>query len=428
MPSAVACAAETNWTVMTRTERTYYVIICLYRLSWSALGPTYAMFLIGRGLDLVHLNLVLAVYLLVTCLFEVPTGAVADVFGRKASFILSCVIRALAFGLYYFSDTFAEFLVAEFIDAVGTTLATGAFDAWAVDGMRDEGDERPPDRIFARAMLLSQAFAIAGGFSAAQLAQHDIALPWLMGTTGFLLCGVVGLTLMRERTVQHVSWASWRASAHHSIAITMRDSLATVRAMPVMRGLCLLTLLTTFAGMPAFHMWQPRLEGLAGEGPWLLGWVWVFLNLSLMAGNALTPRLVRVWGRGRAMCVAYVWRALCLGIAGLATDFPTALIGFVLQEMGLGTTEPILQAWMNEHATPAQRATILSVRSMAFTFGGATGLVCLGLVARGYGIGTVWVITAILYAAVAPGYLLLARIARRLDRRPVAEPIHVYSR
>jgi MFS family permease len=94
---------------MTRTERTYYLISCLYRLSWSALGPTYALFLLGRGLDILQVNLVLAVYLITTCLFEVPTGAVADVFGRKVSFILSCVVRALAFGLYFFSDPSRSF-------------------------------------------------------------------------------------------------------------------------------------------------------------------------------------------------------------------------------------------------------------------------------------------------------------------------------
>jgi MFS family permease len=408
---------------MTRTERTYYVISCLYRLSWSALGPTYVMFLIGRGLDLLHVNLVLAVYLIVTCLFEVPTGAVADVFGRKVSFILSCVIRAAAFGLYFFSDSFAEFLVAEFIDAVGTTLATGAFDAWAVDGMRDDGDHRPPDRVFARAMMLGQAVAIVGGFTAAQLAQRDIALPWLMGTSGFMLCAFAGMIAMRERPQQNTSWAAWRATAHVSIAATVRDSLATVRDMPLMRGLCLLTLLTAFAGIPAFHMWQPRLESVSGEGPWLLGWVWVLLNLAVMAGNAMIPRMVGAWGRGTTLCIAYVWRALCLGIAGVATGFPVVLVGFLLQEIGLGTTEPLLQAWMNEHATTAQRATILSVRSMAFTLGGAAGLVCLGLVARASGIGTVWVITAILYAVAAPGYLLLARIARRLDHAPIVEPL-----
>src|SRR5215468_5771847 len=160
---------------MTRTERTYYAITCLYRLSWSALGPTYAMFLLGRGLNILQVNLVLAVYLITTCVFEVPTGAVADVFGRKFSFVLSCLVRALAFGLYFFADGFAQFLVAEFIDAIGTTLTTGAFDAWAVDGMRAEGDARPVDRVFARANMLAQACAIVGGVVAAHMAERDIA-------------------------------------------------------------------------------------------------------------------------------------------------------------------------------------------------------------------------------------------------------------
>src|SRR5579862_5509454 len=86
---------------MTRTERTYYLLTCLYRLSWSALGPTYALFLLSRGLDILQINLVLAVYLTTTCVFEMPTGAFADVIGRKRSFVLSCWLRAVAFGLYF---------------------------------------------------------------------------------------------------------------------------------------------------------------------------------------------------------------------------------------------------------------------------------------------------------------------------------------
>src|SRR5215472_9641402 len=177
---------------MTRTERTYYIISCLYRLSWSALGPTYALFLLARGLDLFRLNLVLAVYLLTTCLFEVPTGALADVFGRKRSFVVSCVVRAAAFGLYFLSDSFGQFLVAEFIDAIGTTLATGAFDAWALDGIRDEGGDLAADHLFARANMLAQVTAIIGGLSSAQLAQRDLSWPWLMGTSGFLVCALAG--------------------------------------------------------------------------------------------------------------------------------------------------------------------------------------------------------------------------------------------
>ena len=408
---------------MTRTERTYYLITCLYRLSWSALGPTYAMFLLGRGLDILHVNLVLAVYLITTCLFEVPTGAVADVFGRKASFILSCLVRAVAFGMYFFSDTFAEFLVAEFIDAIGTTLATGAFDAWAVDGMREEGDHRPVDRLFSRAMILGQLSAIGGGLGAAHLAQRDIALPWLVGTSGFLLCGLAAALLMRERRPAVVSLAELRAGAYLSIGTTVREGLAAVRGMPIMRGLCLLTLMTSFATVPAFQMWQPRFHALAGEGPWLLGWIWVFLNLALIAGSALIPRLVRRWGRARALAFAYAWRGLTIGAAAMATTFFPALFGFLLQEAGWGFTEPVLQAWMNEHATSEQRATILSVRSMAFTLGGAAGLVCLGFLAREAGIANAWLATACIYMVAVPGYLGLGRVARRYERVKIEQAL-----
>ena len=408
---------------MTRTERTYYLITCLYRFSWSALGPTYALFLISRGLDLLHVNLVLAVYLITTCVFEVPTGAVADVFGRKRSFVLSCLVRALAFGLYFFADSFGQFLVAEFIDAVGTTLATGAFDAWAVDGMRDEGDERPADRLFARANMLGPVSAIAGGFFAAQLAERDLALPWLVGTSGFLLCAVAGAALMREQRPPLVSLAALRADAHLSIGATLRDGFATLRGMPVLRGLCLLTMVTAFATMPAFQMWQPRLQALAGEGPWLLGWVWVFLNLAVIAGSALVPRLLGRWGRARALAVAHAWRALTLGAAALATSFVPALLGFLLQEISFGFNEPVLQAWVNEHATSAQRATVLSLRSMAFTLGGAAGLVCLGWLADQTSIANAWLVTAGVYVVAVPGYLALGRVAQRHGRRTVEEAV-----
>lgn len=81
---------------MTRTERTYYVVFGLYNFSWSFIGPMYALFLLARGLDVLQVNLVSATYLISVFLFEVPTGAVADLVGRKASFLLSCAVRAVA--------------------------------------------------------------------------------------------------------------------------------------------------------------------------------------------------------------------------------------------------------------------------------------------------------------------------------------------
>jgi MFS family permease len=123
--------------------------------------------------------------------------------------------------------------------------------------------------------------------------------------------------------------------------------------------------------------------------------------------------VVGSWGRARALSVAFAWRALTLAVAAVATSFLPALLGFLLQEIGLGFNEPVQQAWLNEHAASGQRATVLSVGAMAFTLGGATGLVCLGWLARETSIATAWLVSAALCAAAAPGYLAVGRVARR---------------
>jgi len=80
-------------------------------------------------------------------------------------------------------------------------------------------------------------------------------------------------------------------------------------------------------------------------------------------------------------------------------------------QMVFGLSEPTLQGWMNEHVESDVRATVLSVRSMAFTLGGGAGLLCLGLLARAQGIPAAWLAAGVLVILVAPGFFLLARAA-----------------
>jgi len=390
---------------MTRTERIYYLVFGLYNVAWSFLGPVYALFLLSRGLDLFQINLVLATFLITTCLFEVPTGVVADVFGRKVSFLASCAVRSVAFGMYAISDTFPAFLVAEFIDAVGMTLATGALDAWAVDGMRAEGESRSPDRFFARAQMLARALMISSGLLGAYVASYDLRLPWIIGSLGFASTGLIAAMLMREAK------RSTPTANPPTLRQTLSAGIEIVRGRPIAQLLCVLTLVTGFAVMPVYQLWQPRMRDLAG-GVWVMGWIWVFLSLSSIIGSAVIPRLVGRFSRSRVLTAAALWRALSVALAALAVGFFPAAAGLLLQEMSFGFTEPLLQAWMNDEVEDEQRATVLSLRSMAFTLGGSAGLMTLGLVALGYGIPAAWICSAAVLALALPGYLLLNRLAR----------------
>jgi MFS family permease len=390
---------------MSRTERTYYLIFGLYNLSWAFIGSMYALFLLDRGLDLFQMSVVPAVFWIVSFLFEVPTGAFADLAGRKSSFVLSCMVRMVAFGMYAFADGFGEFLAAEFVDALGATLANGALDAWAVDSLRSEGDARPTDRFFARAQMIARLAIIASGLAGGYLAQRNLILPWLASAVAFAVTAGVAVVWMRESR----SREQLRSAAPRTITRMMRQGFSTVRQAPILLLLCGLTFAAAFAVMPTHMLWQPRLQALTGEGLWLMGWIWALINAAALLGSALVPRLLGRFDRENVLAGAMLWRATSLAVAAVASTFFPVLTGVLLMELGFGLTEPLLQAWINEHIPSQQRATVLSVRSMFLTLGGGSGLVCIGALARGAGIPIAWSVSAFLLALIAPGFLILRR-------------------
>src|SRR5207247_4595160 len=132
-------------------------------------------FLRPRGLNQPEINSVPAAYFIVTFLTDVPTGAFADALGRRLSFVVGCVLRCAAFALYFASHTYVLFLVAETIDAVGTTFCNGAIDEWGVDALDEAGVKRTKDRRFSRGSQLSSFGLMVTAFIRAFVGQVRLA-------------------------------------------------------------------------------------------------------------------------------------------------------------------------------------------------------------------------------------------------------------
>ncbi len=181
-----------------RIVRRYYGVWLVYALAGGFLAGVYPLFLRSRGLNQFEINSVLAMYFAVTFLLDVPTGAFADAIGRRLAFVLGCALRCLGFGLYFLSHTYVLFLVAETIDAIGTTFCNGAIDAWGVDALDEAGFEGTKDRLFSRVSQLSSLGFMVTALIGAFVGQVDIAWPWLLGAGGFVISGLSGM-LLHER-------------------------------------------------------------------------------------------------------------------------------------------------------------------------------------------------------------------------------------
>src|SRR5918998_64230 len=79
-------------------------------------------------------------------LFEVPTGVLADTYGRRRSVITGCFLMGSGFALEGAIPTFTAVLAAQAGWGVGYTLISGALEAW----IAHEAPERDLGRVYLR--------------------------------------------------------------------------------------------------------------------------------------------------------------------------------------------------------------------------------------------------------------------------------------
>ncbi|MFA6898050.1 MAG: MFS transporter, partial [Candidatus Paceibacterota bacterium] len=193
----------------------YLALVALVGMFGTGIGSaTYVLFLKSHGLDLFEVNLVNVAFFTTLFICEIPTGAFADVFGRKPSFIISCFLYALGLGAYAFSQSFWGFVMAEMVLAVGATFSSGAFSAWLVDSLKHHGHAEPLAPIFSKAGAIGRLGSMAGGLIGAVIAEWDLALPWFVGSIGMFIVAGYSLIVLREDyfVKQKLNWREgWQA-------------------------------------------------------------------------------------------------------------------------------------------------------------------------------------------------------------------------
>ncbi|HUO65612.1 MAG TPA: MFS transporter [Terriglobales bacterium] len=392
----------------TSIVRRYYGVWLAYSLAGGFLGGVYPLFLRARGLNQLEINSVLAVYFAVAFLFDVPTGAFADALGRRRSFIVGCVLRCLAFGLYFLSHTYVLFLVAEAIDAIGTTFCNGAIDAWGVDALDEAGFEGTKHGLFSRISQLSSLGFMATALIGAFVGSVDIAWPWLLGAAGFLLSALAG-TLLHERPRDATG------QGHRAIRAAVRAQIGSgLRQGFGIRSIRLLSLaeaITLGVMAPYWLQWPLLFKDGYGAGVWVVGWVFCVLGLGKMLGAEAAARILTLTSaRPRLLSGLTIGTGLTLLGAGFLAARPNqALVLLFLMNAFQGVREPLALAWFNEEVAPEARATMLSFRGMMATAGGAIGLLLGGYVTDLWGIPFAWKVAGALCFLVVPCYLTLRR-------------------
>src|SRR4051812_44991542 len=143
----------------TRVRRTYYLLEFGNTLAASLIWGVNTIFLLDAGLSNFEAFAANAFFTAGMVLFEVPTGIVADSWGRRASFLLGTVTLAVTtliyVGLWQVHGPFWAWALSSVLIGLGFTFFSGATEAWLVDALHFTGDTAGLDAVFARGQVFT---------------------------------------------------------------------------------------------------------------------------------------------------------------------------------------------------------------------------------------------------------------------------------
>lgn len=322
---------------------------------------------------------------------EVPTGGVADRFGRKASVVLGCGVGALGVALYTSTPHLSAFLVAEVLLAASMALNSGADEALLYESLEDRDPVRAR-RAFARAESWKLAGIVGGALLGSVLATRvGLRATFAFQMLPMALAAVLALSLREPPGAAH-------AGPRPRYADVVREGLRHFAREPALRVLTLDMVSVGALAWLVIWLYQPLLEAagvpLGGFGP-----VHTAAALGQIGVLAAADRLQAAFGSQRALLFAL---ALLAGAAFVGLGFarePALVIALVLLAWTLGLARvPLFSAALNQRIPSGQRATVLSV---------VAGLRRLGIVAAN-GLVSVFVGHALHGTALAIGLAILA--------------------
>jgi MFS family permease len=368
----------------------YFAYMALKGFGFGLIAATWLIFLQQRrGLSLTQATFVDVAFWIAAFAGEVPTGGVADAFGRKASMVAGSALMCVSIFGWVAAPSVTLIVLAYAGLAIGTTFLSGADDAFFYESLRITGRVDDYTRLIGLAGATMLGATAIGSVASGLLAAVELSWPFLVA--GISLLGMLSVVLTLKEPVAETRPS---AQARRSYRQTLQQSLAMMRARPALRYPLLYSALVPVAAtiLETFFL-QPQAIALgvpiAGVGVLLMA-----TQLTNVAGSSWENWIAARFGQGRILysAPAIIVASLIL-LAAIQVRWELVFIAVISFVTAL--SRPLVLSRIQSEVSDDVRATILSMQSLMATLLITVSEPILGAMADRSGLPIAYVVVAI---------------------------------
>ena len=356
-------------------DKSIQIVYLLKNVATGILASVLTLTLLQHGADIHTVSLFIGLFSFVVILFEFPSGVFADVFGRKTSFLLSCVLYILSYSLILASSSAVSLACAIVFNGLGRAFSSGSIDALTIDQSTD--NDQSLEWVTSRLAILESVGlsigALSGGFLAGIGTRYQGNL--IANIAIYVLLIVMTAGFIREKR-PHSAPVGLSATLRQ-FRVQTKDSLSFLRTGGIVSILFVFALITGLALSSLETYWQPSLQAMQ-SADWVFGVVSFSGFAVVIFGSLLAERILTKFG-AQGVRLLLACKAL-LGVALIALMFQAEPVSFIavylLAYLFIGCGSVAESTLLNRLAPSSHRAGILSLSSFVLQLGGLIAALC----------------------------------------------------
>jgi MFS family permease len=368
----------------------YIAFVALKGFNFGLFVATWVIFLQHRhDLSLTQVTLVDVAFWIAATLGELPTGVVADSYGRKVSLIVGAAVMSASVFVWTFAPNVPLVVSAYAILAIGATFLSGAEDALFFETLKITGRAAEYTRLAGRVSAISLAAIAIGNVFSGLVATIDLRLPFAM--SALCLLSMLGIALtFREPNEEGKSSGSARLSYEK----ILKNAFSIMRAKPSLRyAIFYLTLVPITAMAVETVFLQPQAIAL-GVPLAAIGIVVMGMQLARMVGATFSYRVKEIVGEARMIYLVPFAIAASLLLLGTFQQLPALAFAATIS-LFTAMMRPLVMARIQSDLSDNIRATVFSMQALLFAFVVAFIEPVLGAIADETGLPTMYYTMAI---------------------------------
>lgn len=342
---------------------------------FMVLMPVIIPFFESNSLNIQQILTLTSIHSLAIAVMEVPSGYLADRWGRKNTILLGTILFFGGYLGFCVSTTFYSFALAQLVLGLANSFISGSDSALLYDSMLEIGQEKAyvkmEGRNYSIGNIAESLAAILGGL----LASISLDLPLYLQTLIAFITIPAALFLVETSHHKNVS------ESH------LKDlkKIITHHLKPS-NPLFWLIVISAWAGVATLSMaWlaQPYFESINVPLAYY-GALWALLNLSSAFSSWQAHRFYNLQGKNLMLLLLMI-----LSIGFVLIGFTGGMIGLgiiVFHYLARGMITPILRQQIQDQTASHSRATVMSLRSLIIRVFYAISAPLIGWVAKEQGI------------------------------------------